>query len=882
MGGFLLILGLGLLAMLGIEQRRRARRARLLLHTLWKAREALSRARDAASALGAVAEVLGDCVLVRFAWVGQAEENGRVVPVAGSRSFPRDFPGLSWNDGPEGQGVTGRSIRLSQTLVCPDVLADPRCAPWRDFARRHRLRSAAATPVRKHGQRWGVLVLYGGEFQVLDRDLAELLESLGESLGHRLGEFELQERLEDNYHHLSLAMRIAHLGLWSWSPETGLEWLDDHELGRELAGGLHKNDQARFEAALRANVPGQGLVRAGGKHYKYWMEPGARGMVGVMQDVTRTSKVLQDLRRRDARFRVALAESSVTVFELDEQLRFSWLEHSRPPYAREEVLGKNVLEINGEAALPLHHAMEEVLRTGQSRKVSLVLRDHHYEISLEARHDEEGHVVGLLGSSIDLTDLRRAEDKARTLAQAVEQGRLPFMVCGEDGRIEYCNPQFYSISGFSESECVGLRPCELLSFEPEPIYSTLQSGQTWSGELLVKRKSGQQAWEWVSISPVIDQDGKIRKFVSVSQDISHEKEAEAALEETRRELGQAQKLEAVGRLAGGIAHDFNNLLANITGNCEHVRGQLQDGPLASALEEALGAARRGAALTRQLLAFGRGHKADTEWIRLNQELRALKTTVENRLNSTVTLEWQLTEAELEVGMDPTLLEICLKQLVDNAVQAMPEGGSLTIRTREAEERAVLEVSDTGSGMPPEVQARIFEPFYSTRQRRGLGLATVYGIVSQMGGELEVESSPGQGTTMRLRLVSRPGDQAGGPVARPASTRILLVEDQGDLLKLFGMLLERKGYHVEQAPTAEEALQHGAAFDLLLSDVSLPGMDGYNLARRLRAENPNLRVVMMSGYTDDAGSNEFVLVNKPFTPDELFRYVSEAFLRPPGE
>lgn len=879
MGGLLFFLSLGLMALLLLEQRRRARRARSLLHTLWRAREALSRAQDAASALRAVAEVLGDCPLVRLAWIGQADEDGGIVPVAGSRCFPRDFPTPRWNDCPEGQGVTGRSVRTSQTLVCPDVLADPRCTPWRDFVRRHRLRSAAATPIRKHGQRWGVLALYGGEFQVLDRDLAELLESLGESLGHRLGEFEIRSRLEDNYHHLSLAMRIAHLGLWNWSPESGLEWLDRHELGGDLLGGLHKNDQARFEAALRSNAPAEGVVRVGGKHYKYWMEPASSGMLGVMQDVTRTRKVLQDLRRRDARFRVALAESPVTVFELDEELRFTWLEHSRPPYTQNEVLGKTVLEINGDAALPLQRAMQEVLASGQTGRVSLTLRGHHYEITLEARQDEEGRVVGLLGSSIDLTDLRKAEEKARLLAQAVEQGRLPFMVCGADGRIEYCNPQFYAISGFSEAECRGLTPCQLLKFAPEPMQSTLQSGQTWSGELLVTRKSGQKVWEWVSISPVIDDQGKIRQFVSVSQDISHEKEAQAALEETRHALAQAQKLEAVGRLAGGIAHDFNNLLANITGNCQHVREQLEDGPLATALEEALGAARRGAALTRQLLAFGRGQKAETEWIELNRELRALKATIENRLIPAVSLQWELAEAELEVGMDPTLLEICLKQLVDNAVQAMPEGGSLTLRTRLEGERALLEVADTGSGMPPEVKARIFEPFYSTRQRRGLGLATVYGIVSQMGGELEVDSAPGEGCRVRMGLVARRATRE--PLAQPSTARILLVEDQADLLKLFGMLLERKGYHVEQAPTAEEALQHGADFDLLLSDVSLPGMDGYNLARRLRARNPDLRIVMMSGYTDDPGPHEFVLVNKPFTPDELFRHVSEAFLRPPG-
>ncbi len=823
-------------------------------------------------------EVLGACQLIKHAWIGKAEPDGTLRVLAWSRDYPRSMrEDLRWDDSPRGRRTSGQAVREDRTVVVHDLLKGPISSVRREDLRRSKVRSTAATPVRRLGQRWGVLVLHAGEAQVVDGDLTRLLESLGRELGRWLDDLECREQLAESHHHLNLAMQIAHLGLWSWSEETGLEWLDTHELGPNMLGGVHKDDRDAFERALRAGKPDQGVLRVGGKYFKYWMESAPPRMVGVLQDVTRTRQTLVDLKRRDDRFRVALQNSPVTVYELDDQLCYNFVQHTCGPYVESDVLGKSPTQLDGPRALALEKAMREVLATGESRQVEYEARDQYYSCTLEARRDDEGKIVGILGSSVNLTELRRAEKEARLLSYAVNQTTLPFMVTDQAGTIQYCNPHFHALSGYGPEECRGQRPAVLMQMEPElaeRVRTTLASGQTWSGEVHITRKDGQKAWEWVSIAPVLNEDGTVEQFVAVSQDITELKRSAEALAAAQRELAQAHKLEAVGRLAGGVAHDFNNLLASIIGNCE--RELLERS--SSGLEEALGAARRAAALTQQLVSFSRGQQLEPIWVDLNRELQALEPGL-NRTAANVELVLELSGEPLEVELDATLLEITVKALAENAVQAMPAGGRLTLRTRRQEGAALLELVDTGEGMTPEVKEHLFEPFFSTRGGRGLGLATVYGIVCQSGGVLAVDSVLGAGTTVRITLPTR---ALPAPALQPAQTRILLVEDQPDLLNLFSLLLAQKGFQVEQAISAEKALEKGADFDLLISDVSLTGMDGFELARRLRAANPKLRVVLMSGYTDSPADLEFELVAKPFTPDELYRHVSEAFLKPPGE
>jgi signal transduction histidine kinase len=376
----------------------------------------------------------------------------------------------------------------------------------------------------------------------------------------------------------------------------------------------------------------------------------------------------------------------------------------------------------------------------------------------------------------------------------------------------------------------------------------------------------------------------------------------------QEQLRQAHKMEAIGQLAGGVAHDFNNVLTAILGYAELLSEQIgPDKPIGKDLRQIVSAAERASALTRQLLAFGRKQSIKPVVLSLNTVVTNLEPMLRRLITENVSIETTLDQQTYAVCADPTQLEQVLMNLVVNARDAMPAGGALRIQTRNAvrsdlqnvrdewpahsSELAVLSVSDTGIGMPPEVVARIFEPFFTTKDRgrgTGLGLAAVNGIVAQLGGFVSVESAPGRGTRFDVFLPK--ADRL--PEARPlpaasvpdiGTERVILVEDDAAVRGFARTVLQRHGYHVDDAESSEAALarvghQHGG-FDLLLTDVMLTGMNGSDLARSLRQQQPALRVLFMSGYGDTTPDDTLpegadVLV-KPFTAQTLLTRVRRA-------
>lgn len=375
------------------------------------------------------------------------------------------------------------------------------------------------------------------------------------------------------------------------------------------------------------------------------------------------------------------------------------------------------------------------------------------------------------------------------------------------------------------------------------------------------------------------------------------------LVKAERQLHHAQKMEAVGRLAGGVAHDFNNVLTVVTSYAEMMRAALHPGePMHAELSEITAAAERGTNLTKQLLAFSRRQVLETKVVDLNQVLSGMGQMLPRLLGADVRLT-VLPESGLgRVLADPGQLEQIVMNLVVNARDAMPTGGQLTIRTANVElddaysddhhdvlpgPYVLLAVSDTGEGMDAQTQSRIFEPFFTTKESgkgTGLGLATVFGIVNQSNGYIWVYSEPGRGTTFKIYL-PRTGDAPPLPTevrATPLETRgtetILLAEDDAQVRGVARSILRRSGYVVLEAANAGEALllceQHGANIDLLITDVILPIVSGRELAARLRQQRPDLLVLFMSGYTDDAVRQHGILdsgvafLQKPFTPASL--------------
>jgi PAS domain S-box-containing protein len=383
--------------------------------------------------------------------------------------------------------------------------------------------------------------------------------------------------------------------------------------------------------------------------------------------------------------------------------------------------------------------------------------------------------------------------------------------------------------------------------------------------------------------------------------------AEEALVRTEQQLHRAQRMEAVGRLAGGVAHDFNNLLTVISGYTEFLEKSLsKDDPLQGDVREIRSAGERAVELTRQLLAFSRKQMLQPKVFALNETVANLAKMLQRLIGEDIELVLRLDEGRARVKADPAQVEQVIVNLAVNARDAMPDGGRLTISTADAAvdeayarahpdvapgEYVALAVSDTGHGMDEETLAQIFEPFFTTKglgKGTGLGLSTVYGIVQQSGGAVEVESAPGRGSTFRVYL-PRVEQKADSLVGRPAaadapagSETVLVAEDEAEVRKLAVVALKRSGYKVLEASNAGEALllceQHSGPIDLLVTDVVMPRMSGRQLAERLAQIRPDMSVLYMSGYTDDAIVHHGVLnegiefIHKPFTPDALARKV----------
>lgn len=402
-----------------------------------------------------------------------------------------------------------------------------------------------------------------------------------------------------------------------------------------------------------------------------------------------------------------------------------------------------------------------------------------------------------------------------------------------------------------------------------------------------------------------DADGTAVRAAGVSMDIT----AQRNLEE---QFHQAQKMESIGNLAGGIAHDFNNLLTAILGYSNVLLDDDESGTLPrdvarSFVEEIQKAGERAASLTSQLLAFSRRQIIQPTVLDINAVIGGLDRMLQRLIGEDIELRTHLSETLCPTRADAGQIEQVIMNLVVNARDAMPTGGKITIETDnleldEAYSRqhiavapggyVMLAVSDTGTGMSPEVQARIFEPFFTTKPKgrgTGLGLATIYGIVKQNAGDIGVESEPGKGTTFKVYLprvddVPVAVQQKATTVPRGRGESVLLVEDDHRVRKLARELLLRNGYEVIEGADAEDALRIAAAFpkpiDLLLTDVVMPGMSGRVLAQRLAGDNPRLRVLYMSGYTDDAIVNHGVLtpdiafLQKPFTPATFARAIRD--------
>ncbi len=522
-------------------------------------------------------------------------------------------------------------------------------------------------------------------------------------------------------------------------------------------------------------------------------------------------------------------------------------------------------------------------------------------------------VAHLLASAIQRqraeAALRESEERFRHLLQSIRD--MVWSSTLDSTKLLYVNQAVEHIYGVSPEEFERDMPRWFAAVHPEDLprvietASLLERQGTAELEYRIVRPDGEVRWVYDRATVILDESGAPARKGGIVTDITELKRLE-------EELRQAQKMEAVGRLAGGVAHDFNNLLTAILGYCQLALERLTpDHPVRPDIQEIVKAGERASDLTSQLLAFGRRQMLQPRVLDLNAVVRDLTRLLGRLLGPAVRLESRLGAARPWVRADSGQLEQILVNLSLNARDAMPGGGTLTIETADAEGRVALLVADTGTGMDPDTLARAFEPFFTTKERgrgTGLGLSTVYGIVKQSGGDIAVASAAGAGTTFRIILPAvgapaeeparaRAGEEAagaavGGPATGPSAGTVLLVEDEEAVRELVRGVLEARGYHVLLAADGQGALleseRHGGPIDLLITDLIMPGMSGGDLAACIMTSRPALRVLYMSGYTDEslaparlerAGT---AYLQKPFTLGALMEAVREVLGAPAAQ
>jgi len=603
----------------------------------------------------------------------------------------------------------------------------------------------------------------------------------------------------------------------------------------------------------------------------------------------------------------------------------------------EDVLGRDLQQLV--RAERLVRAAREVLATGEAPPAGL------YDLYVYARRDTKPARITMSAISMadeepprlllvveDLTE----EERLQAARQESEQ-RYRDLIQGLDAIVWEADARALTFSFVSRrAETVLGYPVDRWLREPdfwarrmhpddrEPamqIYrDAIAHGRDHEFEYRSIAADGREVWLRDIVHVVRDADGQPITLRGLTVDLTELRRSERALHQSEEQLRQAQKMDAVGKLAGGIAHDFNNLLMVIRGDSDLMLRRLAPGhPLRSNAEGIREAADQAATLTRQLLAFSRKQVMAPRLVDLNGIVASIHAMLQRLLGETINLV-TITAPDLGgVKADPGQMEQMILNLCVNARDAMPDGGRLTIRTAnvELDEAAaarwsdvkpgpyvMLEVADTGIGMDPETRSHLFEPFFTTKEQgkgTGLGLSTVYGTVKQSGGHISVESEPGQGSTFTVYLpraaaaapLPEPRPAPPGPVPRPRAEAlltpgrgetILLVEDAQRVRAVVREILEMSGYVVLEARHGAEALevsnQHPGVIHLLVTDVVMPQMSGRELAQRLATLRPELKVLYMSGYTDDAIVRHGVLaagiafLSKPFTPDALALKVRE--------
>ncbi len=659
-----------------------------------------------------------------------------------------------------------------------------------------------------------------------------------------------------------------------------------------------------------------------------WMEFVNRGLYDLNGNLTEIQAVGRDidgrrwaedtLRSSEQRYRTLVAATSAIVWHTPASGEF---EEEQPGWAT--FTGQSFEQYGGWGWLNAVHP-EDRETTARVWKVAytgrtVYLVEHRLRrASGEYRHmtvkaipllDPSGATREWVGLHVDVTDQKRAEEllhlRDRAI-QAVKQGILITDPNQADNPIIYASPGFLQMTGYSAEEVVG-RNCRFLqgvdtsAVTVARVREAVRDQRPCTEELLNYRKDGTSFWNELSLAPVTAEGSTVTHFVGVQTDVTERRRLED-------QFRQSQKMDAIGQLAGGVAHDFNNLLTIINGYGNMISEEVpENSPVRQFAQEICYAGERAASLTRQLLAFSRKQVLEPKVLSLNTIVADTERMLRRLIGEDIAIVVVAAPALGQVKADPGQIEQVILNLAINARDAMPQGGRLTIETANTElsgtytqafpelkpgPYVMIAFTDTGTGMDEVTKARIFEPFFTTKEPgkgTGLGLATVFGIIKQSTGHVAVSSEVGLGTTFKIYLPRiHELDPASARISRQAADQgtetILLAEDEPALRALARHVLKLHGYTVLEAGSGEKSLriaeEHPGTIHLLVTDVVMPGMSGRQLAERLAVVRPSMKVLYLSGYTDDAVVRHGVMqaetafLQKPFTPVALAQKVWE--------
>ncbi len=801
------------------------------------------------------------------------------------------------------------------------------------------------------GHRYGTIAVYVQEQLQEDGEEIALLQEVADDLALALHAIAMEEARQKREYLLQETARVAHVGGWEWNPATGNitftdEWQHIH--GHDAREGsladwldcVHPDDRDALSAAVvramsdstpideryRIVRPDTGAIRHVHAHGNFRTTTTGPRMIGATVDVTENH---ERVARLEAQAHM-LASIGEAVIVIDPQgLITYWNAAAERLYGwtAEEALGKPVCELTPSPESKLHaEAIMTCLARGESwsGEFSLQRKDGS---SFDAMVldtpiiSSDGKVEAIIGVSSDITARKQAEremsDLAMKLTTAINAGRVGLWDWDLSTNQVTYSTEWKRQIGYADNEIADDFEEWRSRVHPDDLRPTLDRIQAFltkpciglTTEFRLRHKDSSYRWILAQSTGEIQGDGKLQGVVGSHIDVTDLHRAEEERLALAAQLQQAQKMDSIGRLAGGVAHDFNNKLSIILGFAEIAMMKMPSSdPSYRRLQEIRRAGESAADLTRQLLAFARKQTIAPRVLDPNDLIAGMLKMLGRLIGEDIELLWKPAHRVRAVKIDPGQVDQILANLVVNARDAIHDVGTITIETAnvtldaaicalhpesEPGDYVMIAVSDTGIGMGEATLCQIFEPFFTTKplgKGTGLGLSTVYGVVRQNHGAIDVVSHVGAGTTFKIYLPCPPSAEVAAIVARttgeiPTGTEtILLVEDEPALLDMVCSMLLDAGYTVLAAGTPEQALelarQHGTTIDLLLTDVVMPSMNGRDLHDQLTTELPSLPCIFMSGYTADVIADRGVLednvhfVQKPFTALAIGRKIRE--------